>query len=193
MELPFAFLRPLTKAKLTVRLWEERDARAVIAMMDEVFAAFNWHTFTEPGGIDEHLLRAGPYYAERGGAFAVLERQVGNAPAQLIGCLGYYRNEGKPGVITFDYFFMHPKHQGQGCILPLLHWAANEIREKKIRHIEGWSNTARPRAHKLYRHLGFKQDGTVRWSKGANPPFQQYFFQLDVEDSIFSKPPFKKE
>jgi hypothetical protein len=92
----FAKLRPTTKAKLRVRLWEERDAQKVLDLLNLVFKEFNWQTFTGPGEIDEPLLHAGPYYESKGGYFMVLERLEEGKDPELIGSLAYYRNERDP-------------------------------------------------------------------------------------------------
>ncbi len=184
-------LKPHTHAQVRIRPWKQEDEQKVIDLINLVFKEFDWRLFTQRGGIDEHLHYADRYYAQKDGYFMVVERQEEGKVPEIIGTLAYYRNERDRSTVTFDYFFMHPKYQGRGYILPLMQWGAKEMKRQKIRHVEAWSNIERPKAHKLYRHLGFKQDGTTHWTTGAEPNFQQYFFQMDVESSIFSRPPYK--
>ena len=73
--------------------------------------------------------------------------------------------------------FVDPEYRGQGLGKKLSQWAFDYAKEKGSEKMHIWSGTYCKTAHTLYKQLGAKDIGVMRWIGGVDNCYEYYFLK----------------
>lgn len=136
--------------KLRLRLATPADTPGVHALMGEIFAEYDCVLNVEAD--DPYLLDPCPYYRKTGGEFWVVVDEENTVRATV--ALYLHKDAGELKTL-----YVHPSLRRQGwgerLVKLVMEYARRAGREQMIL----WSDTRFLDAHRLYRRLGFEQNG----------------------------------
>lgn len=154
---------------------KDTDYQAVIDMIASRYPEVETHMDLDD--CDKDLLDVDRYWREPGGEFMVLTRN-----GEVIGSICGQPLKENPEVAWFTYFFLKRKEEGKGLGLKLLKWALDWCMQKNIKRIELWTNERRKPAHKIYKKIGFKQNGVKKLYQREPEEVYLLYFELDLTD-----------
>ena len=157
-------LRPATDA----------DGPALIALITAIYSDYGEVMHT--AGADGDLLEVEARYANKGGAFVVLENETG----EIVGCHATSPIDAEAGLITFRRLYLDKTLRGAGHGKHLMDWAVDWSRDQGYRRIEFWSDTRFTPAHAFFKRYGFTKTGEVRDMHDGALPYSEFFFEMDL-------------
>jgi len=153
----------------------DTDYQAVIDLIEGRYPEIG--TSLDLEGTDIDLTDIDEHWRAPGGEFMVLTRGQ-----QIIGSICARPIPESPQHAEFDWFFLRKDEEAKGLGLKLLKWGFEWCKHNQIELIELWSSEHRPITHKLYRKLGFEDNGVRKLFRDG--PDKQYvlYFELDLTD-----------
>jgi putative acetyltransferase len=148
--MPKPAIRPAAFSEAAIRLARREDAQDLFGLLALCFAEY-------PGCyVDPHedlidLRDPGASFAEKGGAFWLIEDERGRACA----CVAVDRPE--PGLAELHRLYVRPDARRRGLGEGLVRLAEDHARAGGARAIFFWSDTRFFAAHRLYERLGYRR------------------------------------
>jgi oligopeptidase B len=142
------------------------DVPGILALIGGVYAEYG--CVLDPEHEDRHLLAPGPHFRANGGEFWVVEEDgIVRATVGVLLC---------GEVVELKSLYVAPSLRRQGWGERLVRLAQAHGRTAGGRRMVLWSDTRFADAHRLYRRLGFRQEG-VRALNDVNETVE-YGFEL---------------
>lgn len=158
----------------TIRKATNKDSAKLIALISEVYSEYGETMFTE--GADSDLLDIEGRYAEKGGAFVVLE----NPSGEIVGCHATSPIDIYTGLLTFRRLYLDRSQRGGGLGKRLMDWAMDWAHSNKFNRVEFWSDTRFSKAHAFFERYGFERCDEIREMNDGVEPYREYFFSADI-------------
>jgi putative acetyltransferase len=137
-----------------VRFARNEDAQDLFGLLSLCFAEYPG-CFVDPHDDLPDLLRAGTSFADRGGAFWVVEDERGRVCA----CVAVDFPE--PGAGELHRLYVRPDQRGRGLGSRLVRLVEAHARKQGAGRMFFWSDTRFTTAHRLYERAGYvRAEGT---------------------------------
>jgi GNAT superfamily N-acetyltransferase len=154
----------------TVRAGTRDDADGIVALIGRVFEEYRW-IYDPPTEVAD-LYTFDKHYAPPRGAFWVV-----TDAGRIVGSIGVERVDATSAEL--HRLYLDSDRRGQGLGEALVQRVVDWCREQGIGRLVLWSDTRFEHAHRLYRRLGFEQDG-VRTLVGDVNDSREYGFARDL-------------
>jgi len=138
-----------------IRLADDGDAQDLFGLLALCFAEYPG-CYVDPHDDLPDLRRPGASFAERGGAFWVVE----DARGRVCACVAVDYPE--PNTAELHRLYVRPDCRRQGLGQQLVALVEDHARNHGARHVFFWSDTRFTDAHRLYERLGYVRDGRTR-------------------------------
>lgn len=142
-------------AESAIRPARDGDAQDLFGLLALCFADYPG-CYVDPHDDLTDLRAPGTSFAEKGGAFWVIEDERGRVAA----CIAIDYPE--PGIGELHRLYVRPDRRRRGLGATLLAWAEDHARARSATRIVFWSDTRFATAHALYERLGYRRVGGTR-------------------------------
>jgi len=152
----------------------DADSQALIDLISRVYDEYGEVMHT--AGADSDLLTIEASYADRGGAFIVLEDDTG----KVVGSHATSPIDPDSGLLTFRRLYLDRSLRGQNYGNQLMDWAIEWSRDHGYKRVEFWSDTRFVHAHRFFNRLGFTKTGEIRDMDDGALPYSEFYFCMDL-------------
>ena len=156
------------------RLATDADSPHLIDLIAGIYAEYGEVMHTT--GADADLLSIEACYHNRGGAFILLEDEVG----RIVASHATSPIAPDAGLLTFRRLYLDRSLRGQGIGKRLMDWAVGWSRDHGYQRVEFWSDTRFVHAHAFFERYGFTKTGKIRDMDDGALPYSEYFFAMDL-------------
>jgi N-acetylglutamate synthase-like GNAT family acetyltransferase len=139
---------PSPTPAISVRPVRPSDLPAIHALIGGVFEEYGC---TLNLAEDTYLLDPGRYFREHGGEFWVVEES-----GAIIATIAMVSHD---DAGELKCLYVHPSKRRQGLGRRLSEFAIDRIKQAGMERVVLWSDTRFDGAHRLYREMGFEQQG----------------------------------
>ncbi len=105
---------------------------------------------------------------------------------KIVGALGLRPIKENRYGAEADWLFFLSEYEGKGLSLLLMKWALGWCKQRGITFLEAWSYERWKSAHKIYREMGFAQNGIKRLYR-RNPDRYGLYFEMEVTPKIYNR------
>ncbi len=130
---------------------------------------------------DKDLSDINKYWHEVGGKIMLITHR-----GKIVGSLGLRPIPENKRGIEADWLFFKEGYEGKGLSLILMKWALEWCQSHDIKFMEAWSYERWKSAHKIYRQMGFAQNGIKRLYR-QNPDRYGLYFELELTPKIYER------
>lgn len=133
----------------------DEDSQDLFGLLALCFAEYPG-CFVDPHDDLPDLRAPGRSFAERGGAFWVVE----DARGRVAACVAV--DEPEPGTAELHRLYVRPDRRRRGLGEGLVALVEDHARRTGCTHVIFWSDTRFTAAHRLYERLGYARTGAER-------------------------------
>ena len=158
------------------------DQQAIIELITNVYREYGETMCLE--NADKDLLDIEANYAQKGGAFVVLENSGdeklnGNKHNRIIAAHATLPIDSEKGLVTFRRLYSTTEVRGTGVGVTMMGWALNWAIENKFTDVQFWSDTRFERAHTFFAKFGLAKGHTRDMNDGYEP-YSEYRFTMTL-------------
>ena len=156
------------------RAVRDDDAQDLFGLVALCFAGFPG-CFVDPHDDMPDLARPATWWAERGGAFWVVE----DARGRIAACVAL--DHPRPGTAELHRLYVRPDQRRRGLGEELVRLVEDTARQRGASTVTFWSDTRFLDAHRLYGRLGYRDLGRSRELGDVSASVEKLFEKVGVQ------------